>query len=86
MYLLLHLVFLFAVFIFGISDSFSFQLIYSFDFWGFDYSEKKIPFLFTKRGAGAFDVPFSSLIFQIQSFVSPVVFGLSLCGFLLWNQ
>ena len=85
MYFLLYLVFLFAVFIFGISNSFFIQLIYSFDFWGFDYSEKR-PFLFTTRLAGAFDVPFSSLIFQIQSCVSPVAFGLSLCGFHLWNQ
>ena len=52
--------------------------------WAFDFNEK-IPFLFTKRVAGAFDLPFSSSIFQIQSFGSPVLFGLSLCGFLLWN-
>ena len=83
--LLLYLVFLFAVFFLGISESFSIQLKYSFDFWGFDDSEK-IPLLFTKRVAGAFDLPFSSSIFQIQSFVSPILFGLSLCNFLLWNQ
>ena len=60
-------------------------MTYSFDFYGFDDSEK-ISFLFAKHVAGAFDLPFSSSIFQIQSFISPVVFGLSLCGFLSLNQ
>ena len=36
--------------------------------------------------AGAFDLPISSSIFQIQSFVSPVLFGLSLCVFFLWDH
>ena len=49
------MVFLFAIFFFGISESFSIQVINSFDIWGFDDS-KKISFLFTKRVAGAFDV------------------------------
>ena len=83
LYLLLYLVFLFAVFIVGISECFSIQLLYSFDCWGFDSSEK-VPFLFTKRVAEAFDLPFSSSIFQIQIFfLSSVVLDLSLCGFLL---
>ena len=60
-------------------------MIHSFDFWVFDFSEK-ILFLFVKGVAGVSDLPFSSSIFQIQSFVTSVVFGVSLCGFLLWNK
>ena len=74
-----------AVFFFGISESFFIKVTCFFDFWGFDVSEK-ILFLFAEHVAGAFDLPVSSSIFQNESFVSPVLFGLSLCGFLLWNQ
>ena len=79
------MVFLFAVFFFGISDSFSIKVTYCFDLYGFDDSGK-MSFLFAKHVAGAFDLPFSSSIFQIQSFISPLVFGLLLCCFLSLNQ
>ena len=76
--LLLYLVFLYAIFNIRISESSFIWLIYSHIFRGFHFSEK-ISFKFAKTIAGELDFPSHSSRFP--SFVTSVVFVLSLCGF-----